>query len=84
MPLRGDYVVVEEGSEPVAVSVEENGRRVLYVFADDATARSVLPETTRDALSLIGAWSDLDWDAMVEELDRIRHATPPSPPVDDL
>lgn len=27
----------------------------------------------REALSLAGAWSDLDWDAMEAALDRIRH-----------
>lgn len=32
-----------------------------------------LAEAKREALSLARAWSDLDWDAMEAELDRIRH-----------
>lgn len=30
-----------------------------------------------------GAWSDLP-DDMLEELDRLRHSSPPTPPLDDL
>lgn len=30
-----------------------------------------------------GAWADLP-DDMLEELDRIRHANPPTPPLEDL
>ncbi len=32
-------------------------------------------------LSLFGKWSDLDWDTALEELDRIRHESKPSPPL---
>jgi hypothetical protein len=32
------------------------------------------------ALSLLGAWSDLDWNEAFEELERIRHANRPTPP----
>jgi hypothetical protein len=35
----------------------------------------------QDALSLAGAWSHLDWDDMVEMLDRIRHESKPTPPI---
>lgn len=34
------------------------------------------------ALDLAGAWSDLDGDEMERALDRIRHASPPTPPVE--
>ena len=35
--------------------------------------------------SLAGAWSDLPdtFDEMLDALDRIRHASPPTPPVDE-
>ena len=39
-------------------------------------------EEIADALNLAGAWSDLDWKEMAEKLDRIRHASRPTPPVE--
>ena len=41
-----------------------------------------LPESVRVALALGGAWSDLQDDEFAA-LDRIRHATPPSLPVEE-
>jgi hypothetical protein len=41
-----------------------------------------LPESVQQALNLAGAWSDLDWDETVEVLDRIRHESVPTPPID--
>jgi hypothetical protein len=35
-----------------------------------------------EALGLVGAWSDLDWDEMIEALDRIRHESKPTPPIE--
>ena len=35
-----------------------------------------------DTLALAGSWSDLDWDDMIRELDRIRHESKPTPPLD--
>lgn len=34
------------------------------------------------ALAVIGAWSDLDWDEFSADLDRIRHESRPSPPIE--
>ncbi len=34
-----------------------------------------------DTLALAGSWSDLDWDDMIRELDRIRHESTPTPPI---
>ena len=38
----------------------------------------------RVALSAFGAWSDMDWEETREALDRIRHESTPTPPIDDL
>lgn len=62
----------------------ENGRRVTYYFVDDESSSDILPPTVDEALSLAGAWSDLDWDEMYEALDRIRHESEPTPPIDDF
>lgn len=51
---------------------------------DGESATDILPPTVHDALSLAGAWSDLDWDEMYEALDRIRHESEPTPPIDTV
>ena len=77
---RGHYLVVEDGQPLIAIPAVENGRNVTYYFTDDETADEVLPRVTEVALSLIGAWCDLDWNEMYEALDRIRHESG-SPPL---
>jgi len=34
-----------------------------------------------EAEQLAGVWSELDWEDLERELDRIRHSNPPSPPI---
>jgi hypothetical protein len=41
-----------------------------------------LPKSVRDALALGGAWSDLQGDDEFAALDRIRHQSKPSEPID--
>ncbi len=71
-------------SEPlVGVLVEEDGQELVRYFAGDVPAGPAGDDAViADALGLAGAWDDLDWDAAVEELDRIRHAVPPTPPLE--
>jgi hypothetical protein len=38
--------------------------------------------TLQAALAVIGAWEDLDWEEFSTELDRIRHESRPTPPID--
>lgn len=81
---RADHVtslVVERGQGLIGVPLKENGQEVTRYFVDEGDA-ATSESATRDALSVIGAWSDLDWDEMVETLDRIRHASRPTPPID--
>jgi hypothetical protein len=70
-------------NEPlIALVVEENGQEVVRYFADDAAADAAAPaDSIQAACDLAGAWRDLDWEEMVEALDRIRHQTPPSAPL---
>lgn len=42
-----------------------------------------LPKSVLDALAVAGAWRDLQGDDEFEALDRIRHASPPTPPIDE-
>ena len=73
-----------QGNQPlIGIPFEENGQEVVRYFTDENVADAAVPHsTTADALSVIGAWSDLDWDDMVEALDRIRHDSKPTPPIE--
>jgi hypothetical protein len=75
--------IAAPSSQPlVGVFLDDESDEVAYFVDDAATPAADLSPGARDALSVIGAWSDLDWDALTDELDRIRHASPPTPPVD--
>jgi hypothetical protein len=76
-------LTVREDQGLVGVVVTENGHLTTQFYADDAgTGGAAVDAGIQQALQAIGAWSDLDWDEAVEELDRIRHASKPSPPLD--
>ena len=69
----------------IGILVEEENQEVTRYFMDDAgTDAAVAAEAAARARALAGAWSDLNWEEMVDELDRIRHDTPPTPPIDEL
>lgn len=68
----------------IGIVLVEEGQEVTRYFADEAEAdAAVAAQAVTGARALAGAWSDLDWEEMVEELDRIRHANRPTPPIDD-
>jgi len=67
----------------IGVMVNENGRNLIRYFTEETAADEALSsEVTQAALNVIGAWSDLDWDAMEVDLDRIRHESTPTPPIE--
>jgi hypothetical protein len=70
-----------DAGEPIAVyPIMRDGKIIdWYVVKDEPIDESSLPKSVRDALSMFGAWSDLDWDETMEALDRIRHSNSPSP-----
>ena len=55
-----------------------------YFFSDEEADAAATPEVIARALALAGAWSDLDADAMLAALERIRHESVPTPPIDNL
>jgi len=59
----------------LGILVEENGLRVVRYSGDAVVATDGADSDARlgPALSVIGAWSDLDWEDLSAELDRIRH-----------
>jgi hypothetical protein len=67
----------------IALFLEENGQEVVRYFASEEEAYAALSEDdTRQALAAIGAFSDLDLDEMIDALDRIRHESSPTSPID--
>lgn len=68
----------------VGVIEETNGQRIVRYSAGSADQGDTQgsDQTLQDALAVIGAWSDLDWDALADDLDRLRHEQQPTPPID--
>jgi hypothetical protein len=64
---------------------DENGHESIHYFVEAVDAApDVDDDGVRQALSVIGAWRDLDWDAALDELDRIRHESRPTPIIDQI
>lgn len=79
---RAPGLLVRPDQPLIGVILQENSQEVVRYFAEEAQADAAIPQnTTQDALSLAGAWSDLNWSEVERELDRIRHESPPSPPI---
>lgn len=74
---------VVHGDQPlIGIPAKQNGEEVVRYYTDEDQAEAATPPASvQRALSLLGAWSDLDWDEAVEVLDQIRHAHPPTPPI---
>jgi hypothetical protein len=71
----------------IAIPFEENGELFVIYFTDAAEARAAMAKRRPgDGRHLAGAWKDidkdLDWDTLADELDRIRHESTPTPPID--
>ena len=67
----------------IGIVLEEDGRRVVRYFVDEAAADAAVADHALErALAAIGSWSDLDWDETVEALDRIRHESLSTSPIE--
>jgi hypothetical protein len=75
-------VQADPGQPLIGVMTEVQGREVVRYFTQEQDAdRALVEDTTQAALALAGAWSDLAWDELEQALDRIRHESPPTPPL---
>lgn len=69
----------------IGIVLIEDGEEVVRYFADEAEAdAAVAAERIPDDRVMAGAWRDFDWDETVEELDRIRRESRPTPYHDEL
>jgi hypothetical protein len=67
----------------IGIPFQENGKEVIRYFSEEEQADKAVSENiTQTALSLAGVWSDLDWNDMEKALDRIRHESKPTPPIE--
>ena len=71
---------------PPSVTAEptDNGRVTRDAASGVVDQFHPVSARARVALSAFGAWSDMDWEETLEALDRIRHESTPTPPIDDL
>jgi hypothetical protein len=71
------------GPPLIGLVLEEDGRQVVRYFADEEVADAAVAEHALGrALAAIGSWRDLDWDETLAALDRIRHESEPTPPIE--
>jgi hypothetical protein len=69
----------------IAVPFDEEGEDVVGYFNDDDEADAATPASSiQQALSVIGAWEDIDSPDSLDIFDRIRHESRPSPPIESL
>ncbi len=84
-PEQGTSFVARPDQPLIAVPMKQDGREEVHYFVDEESADAVLGQTAQQApIKLAGAWRDLDPDAMLDELDRLRHASKPTPPLTSL
>ena len=84
VPVTGAGLTTRRERPLFGVPMDDDQESIRY-FTDDAEADAVLADRgVQQALSVAGAWSDLDWDEAVEVLERIRRDSRPSPPVEPL
>ena len=82
---QGTSFVVRRDRPLIAVPMDQDGVEEVRYFVDEAAADAVLGQTTQPApIKLAGVWSDLDAEAMLNELDRLRHESKPTPPLTSL
>ena len=75
-------ITVRNGEPLIGILLDQDDDgTVCYFTSAEAADEAVSADAIEDALSLAGAWRDLDWDMLSSELERIRHESPPSPPI---
>ena len=68
-------------SQPLIGMLDADLHQVRYFTTEEEADAALAADAVTDALSLAGAWRDLKWEAVVDDLDRLRHESKPTPPV---
>lgn len=76
-------LIVGADQSLIGTFLEEDGREGVRYFTDELEADAAgSDEATAGAKALAGAWSHMDWDELADSLDRIRHESEPTPPIE--
>jgi len=80
----GRPILVRPNQPLIGIPLKEDGEDVVQYFTDEEGVEEASTSASlQRALSLAGAWKDLgDWNDVLEELDRIRHESKPTPPIE--
>ncbi len=77
------FITTTQHQPLIGIPFQENGKEVIrYFSAEEQADKAVSEDATQQALRLAGAWSDLDFDEMLDALDHIRHDSKPTPPIE--
>ena len=77
------YLTVRRGQPVFAIPWIEDGEEVTGYYNDEEELRRDLAEAGEpDEGDLAGIWSDLDWEETLAALDRIRHESKPTLPIE--
>ena len=83
-PIDRSHITVRRGKPLIGVLTpgEHDEDAVTYFTDEDKADQVVTDAAVEAALSLAGAWSDVSWDQLEAGLDRIRHESVPTPPIE--
>lgn len=77
--------IARPGQPLIGIPLEGDGQEVVHYFTDEAEAdRALGQDSAQRALRVIGAWKDIDTPDALDILDRIRHESEPTPPIEEL
>ncbi|MGE3911311.1 MAG: hypothetical protein AB7K36_18285 [Chloroflexota bacterium] len=80
-----DQRLTTRRSQPlIGIPDVEGSDEIVRYFTSESDADQALAADASNiqrALSAIGAWSDLDFDEMLDALETIRHKNQPTPPL---
>ena len=76
-------LIVRPDQPLIGIPLEESGQEVVRYFTDEEEAdKAVGQDSVQRALNVIGAWKDIDTPDALDILDRIRHDSEPTPPIE--
>ena len=83
-PHQATSILARSDQPLIGIITERNGQEVVHYFADEQAADAAAgKDSVQKTLKLIGAWRNLmDWEDVERDLDRIRHESEPTPPVE--